>query len=511
MDLVTCKCANCDAKLGCVDNLWTQIGKKYLTSATHAEDQEQFRISTSGSIRQGDADTLVGGCQLQDAECAKCRINLGQKCLTTSMNHAFNDGQIIFRISSITLKSSSDLRRSAEPKIKRVLKLRNDTPSTDGHGNTSPAQEKPFVNSNDAGKCTPQDSPSVDNLDFMQLQADLDAQRVDIHRIGSTGMQVVSNFETAIARVERQMKQLGDSIDSVRKDSDGQRGDLRSLKSEVTDVRWGCENNSVVSRLDQQLQTTDRVVTELRQALNKFKPEMADLRGQLAAAQQDLHEARDETARLKNEADETKPIAHESVAVSKQYAFEVSTLRREIKQLRGELAQERAQQRSSEFSSFSSHELDILASSISKIGNRASQVESLQMEFELFRTRVQRLEARASMSAATPNRGCATINGGVSPQNDENTQPYCENNIRKKRTSAGRDDAQNFDTTPPKRVALSSSEFGSGLSATYARSSDLYRSSPGTSGVVAPSGTRRTRASGAGGRNTTKRGWEAGS
>ncbi|POR31287.1 Uncharacterized protein TPAR_08541 [Tolypocladium paradoxum] len=510
MDLVTCKCANCDAKLGSLVNLWTQIGKKYLTPAAQSED-EQFRVSSSGSIRQGDADTLVGGCQLQDAECAKCHANLGQKCLKTPVSHVFHDGQIIFRISSITLKSSTDLRRRAEPKIKRVLKLKNDASSTNGYGNTSPAQETPFVNFSKPGRGTPQDSPSVDNLDFMQLQADLEAQRVDIHRIGSTGMQVVSNFETTIARVERQMKQLSDSIDSVRKDGDGQRDDLRSLKSEVTDVRWDCQNNSVVSRLDQQLQTTDRVVTELRQALNKSKSDMADLRDQLAAAQHELHEARDETARLKNEADETKQIAYESVAVSKEYASEVSTLRREIKQLRAELAQERAQPQTSEHSSFSSHELDILASSISKIGNRASQVESLQMEFELFKTRVQRLEARASMSAATPNRGCATTNGDVSPPNNENTQPCYEGNIRKKRTSAGRDDGQNFDTTPPKRVALSSSGFGSVLSASYARSSDVYRSSPGPNGVTAPAGSRRTRAGAARDRNTTKRGWRAGS
>lgn len=61
MDLVVCKCAGCDAKLGRLVNLWTQIGKKYLTPATRASDDGQFRVSTSGAVRQGDADTLVGG------------------------------------------------------------------------------------------------------------------------------------------------------------------------------------------------------------------------------------------------------------------------------------------------------------------------------------------------------------------------------------------------------------------------------------------------------------------
>ena len=61
MDLITCKCANCDAKLGRLANLWTQIGKKYLTPAAQLEDDGQFRVSTSGSVRQGATDTLVGG------------------------------------------------------------------------------------------------------------------------------------------------------------------------------------------------------------------------------------------------------------------------------------------------------------------------------------------------------------------------------------------------------------------------------------------------------------------
>ncbi|OAQ81681.1 spc7 kinetochore protein domain-containing protein [Purpureocillium lilacinum] len=564
MDFVAVKCAKCDAKLGSLPNTWVQIGKKYLTPATSPGADDPLlavNITTSGTPRLGDADTLVGGCQLQEAECAKCRTNIGQKCLRTPVNHVLHDGQFILRIASIVLKSATDLRRRAEPKIQRTLKLKNGPPAND-HPST-PMQETPSFKTFNAGAGVPH------GLDLMQLQATLDAQRQDINRIGATGMQVVTNFETAIAKVDRQMQQLSESIDSVRRDGNGHRDDISGFKSDLSDLKWDCQNSgSVLSRLDQQLQTTDRVVTELRQALSKCKSDTQDVRDQLASTQQELQdvgslqdqlasvqqdlqgveslreqlvstqqdlqesreevdqlrndaqdakhelrESKDEVNRLRSEVDETKQAALEGIATSKEYASEVSSLRREIKQLRADLARDRAHPpppSQSETSSFSSHELDILTSSISKIGNRASQIESLQMEFDLFRTRIQRLEARSTMSSATPNRGNTTVGTDASPgRDDENLQSFYADNPRKKRAPAGRIDTQDFDTTPPKRVALSSSEFGSGVSAAHARSSDLYRSSPAARGLAEPAGPRRTRAA-ASLNGATKRGrWTA--
>lgn len=182
-------------------------------------------------------------------------------------------------------------------------------------------------------------------------------------------------------------------------------------------------------------------------------------------------------------------MAHESVAVSKEHTCELSALRRQVKQLRAELA-ERAQAQAPE-PSYSAHELDILASSISKIGNRASQVETLQIEFNLFRTRLQRIEARTSAPGATPGRGCATMGAELE---DGNAQPSREQNMRRKRSSAGRDDAQDVDMTLPKRVARSPSDFDSGVSAGYTRVSDLFQSSPSSNKIAEPRGSRRTRA-----------------
>ncbi|KAK4073287.1 hypothetical protein Purlil1_13107 [Purpureocillium lilacinum] len=546
MDLVAIQCAKCDAKLGSLPNMWVQIGKRYLTPATSpGAALPAVNITTSGTPRFGDADTLVAGCRLQGADCAKCRTNIGQKCLRTPVNHVLHDGQFILRIASITLKSAKNLRRRAEPKIQRTLKLKNGPPATSDDPST-PMQETPPFNTFNAGAGVPH------GLDLMQLQATLDAQRRDINRIGATGMQVVTNFETAIVKVDRQMQQLSDSIDSVRRGGNGHHDDISGLKSDLSDLQWDCQNSgSVLSRLDQQLQTTDRVVTELRQALSKCKSDTQDVRDQLAttqqelqdvgslqdqlasvqqdlqgveglreqlvSTQQDLQESREEVDRLRNEAqdakhelreskddmnrlrsevDETKQAALEGIATSKEYASEVSSLRREIKQLRADLARDRPDPPPPTPSKmpFSSHELDILTSSISKIGNRASQIESLQMEFDLFRTRIQRLEARSTMTSVTPE-GATTAGSNASPgRNDENLQSSSVDQSHKKRALMSRIGTHNVDTAPLNRVALSSPGFDIAISTAHAQPSDLYRSPPAARGLAEPAGRRRTRA-----------------
>ncbi|PHH83959.1 hypothetical protein CDD83_2726 [Cordyceps sp. RAO-2017] len=491
MDIVVYKCAKCGAILESLVNAWIQIGKKYLTPVAHAEDTGPSTITTSGPVRLGEADTLVGGCRLQDAQCAECRVTLGQKCLKGPVNHVLNDGQVIFRLTSITFMASNR-RSKAGPKIKRVLTLKIETPSTNLQDNP-PSQEKKDVDGDDAVPCG---DPAVDAFDLNRIQADLVEQRESIKRISSAGMQVVSNFETVISRVEGQMQRLSESIDSVRTEGERQSDALEALKSEVADAGRDRPSETVVARLGQQLQTVDDSVAELGQAARESKSETAALRERLTTTERELQEAKDETATLRVEVNEIKQVAHESTAVSREYACEVSSLRREVKQLRAELAEERAQSRSSKESApYSSHELDILASSISKIGNRASQIESLQMEFELFKTRLQRLEARTNVSGASSSRGSAMMSVEADARHDEAQSGYeYEGHTRRKRASTGRDDTQSFDTTPPKRTALSPSDHDSGVSTSCSRASDLYRSSSKANSSAPRPDFRRARA-----------------
>lgn len=56
------RCAKCDSTLGTLVNLWTQIGKKYITPVAYVEDKaEADKIAATGAVRTGDVGTLVEG------------------------------------------------------------------------------------------------------------------------------------------------------------------------------------------------------------------------------------------------------------------------------------------------------------------------------------------------------------------------------------------------------------------------------------------------------------------
>ncbi|KAL7932180.1 hypothetical protein V8C35DRAFT_281799 [Trichoderma chlorosporum] len=497
MELVAVRCAKCDSKLGNLVNLWTQIGKKYITPVAYVEDKSDAdQIAATGAVRIGDPDTLVEGCELRDAECSKCRANIGQKCMTSPSNHIFASGQIIFRLASISLKVAADLRRKAEPKIQRTLQLR---------GQPAAAQGKPSPLN---GKATPQKepSPSRDRFDIMQIQTDLEAQQDEIQRIGAAGFQVISTLNSTVARFEAQMRQLSDSVASVRRDGEGQQADIKSLKTQMSDAKRSSGSDAVIARLDQQLQTTDRVVSELRQIIQKSKVESATLRVELTAAQKEIAEVKKTNARLEMDADEAKQVAQEGIATSKLYASEVASLRREIAQLRSEIGQENTHHASmDEDPSITSHQLDILASNISKIGNRASQVESLQMEFDLFRTRIQRLEARVTNGTPNPNRKDVRASlGEYASATEQGSQPLYGSTTRQKRPSVAREESHIVNSTPPKRIALSS-DYPSLATAGYVSTSEQQQSSPGSIALVQTPAQRRT-ATASTRKSTAKRG-----
>lgn len=372
--------------------------------------------------------------------------------------------------------------------------MRADAPSTNVH--TTP--QDPHVDFN-SWTHVQHDDTSVDGPGYAQLQVDLDAQREDINRISATGYQVVNSFETAVGRVEGQVKQLKDSIDSVRNDTDEQRDELKSVKSELSDIKWEFKDNTVVSRLDQQLQTTDRVVTELRKAIGKTQSEMGELRQEISTTQEQLQQAREENVRLKEEIVDTKQVAEEGVATSKEYASEVTSLRREMKQLRSELAKGRANGPRTD-NAIASQDLDILASNISKIGNRASHIESLQMEFDLFRSRVQRLEARADASGTGHN----TPRDRFSSPRNELSQSKYGGSTRQKRTSTSRDDNDDLDTTPPKRLAVTSDYSSAATAAEWQPSSPLSSAAP--SGTKS-SAVRRTKSGAIDKRSAKRASW----
>ncbi|KOS20560.1 hypothetical protein ESCO_005550 [Escovopsis weberi] len=388
MDLVLLKCAKCRAKIGRLPNLWTQIGRKYITQAGDARDghpSPSLRVEAAGSVR----------------------------------------GQIIFRMSSVTLKSDSDQRRAAQLKIRNILKLRSPSAATATAApqlqEESPSRAGFTISVEKAGS-----APGNPGLEFAQMQTDLEAQKREIQRIGATGFQVVSSFETNVARFEQQMKRMSLSIESVRDDQQAGRKDLSTLRARVSELQRQQQpphqrasspgltvqsSGPDVARLEAQMKAVEKSVGELRQGYQRARSEAAGLRDELRQAQHQLQQVRDDNAALRSDVREAYELAKEGVDTSRLHAAEAASLRREMQQLRADLASGGLQapppppmddSYSASFFQTHSHELDILASNISKIGHRASQIESLQMEFQLFRSRIQRLEAKSG--SCTPVR-----------------------------------------------------------------------------------------------------------
>lgn len=329
----------------------------------------------------------------------------------------------------------------------------------------------------------------------MQIQTDLEAQQDEIQRIGAAGFQVISTLNSTVARFEKQMRELNDSVASVRKDGEGQQADIKSLKTQMSDAKRNGDSDAVIARLDKQLQTTDRVVSELRQIIQKSKIEATTLRLDLSTAHKEIAEVKRTNERLKEDVAEAKQVAQEGIATSKLYASEVASLRREISQLRSELGQENTHHSSmDEDPSITSHQLDILASNISKIGNRASQVESLQMEFDLFRTRIQRLEARMVGGTPNPNRkDVRASRAEYASAAEQDNQSHYGSTTRKKRPPVTGDENHILNSTPPKRVALSS-DYPSLATVGYVSTSEHRHSSPGSMALIETPVQRRTTA-----------------
>ncbi|OTB07592.1 hypothetical protein M426DRAFT_8589 [Hypoxylon sp. CI-4A] len=96
--------------------------------------------------------------------------------------------------------------------------------------------------------------------------------------------------------------------------------------------------------------------------------------------------------RMQEVLDRQTETAKANLSESKAHAEEIASLRAEVREPKEELSREQAQKSQPSVAVLPSRELDILTASITRIGQRASQVETLQMELELLKGRVQRME-----------------------------------------------------------------------------------------------------------------------
>ncbi|KAI1734779.1 hypothetical protein F4680DRAFT_437394 [Xylaria scruposa] len=396
METVTTCCSQCEHRLGSLLNLWTQIGKRYISpvQAAHALD-----ISPEGVIRQGEVGTIVDNCRLQNIVCNECRSVLGSKCLSSAVNHVFHDGQLLLQTSSIQIKDI-DGRGTIQPTIQRLLNLKN---TDDGHSS------KPLDNHNHRQATS--ETPKLD-----RILNEVDAQRGELERLDTAGYHIVASFNQAVQRIDEEvgklktnMVQMADDLSDHSTKTRVLADDILSIQTEVKEIQKTLQPLAAQSNFKQGSSYIRNAITEakvswraeLHDKLEKHQQQLNLLEVKLVSAQQDLED-------FQESFESARTTAKAALLASEANTEEVATLKFELQSLRQELALERSYKSSTTDPVFAGREMDILTSNITKIGQRASQVETLKMEFELLKGRVQRMEAQTASSqkgsAISPHR-----------------------------------------------------------------------------------------------------------
>jgi chromosome segregation ATPase len=326
--------------------------------------------------------------------------------------------------------------KEAELVVKRVLKLR-DVPKRDSQEYAA-FSSATGTSTNSSTFRQGRNSFDSESLDISRIQADLDIQREDIDRIDSAGYQIVNAFDTAVIRIEREVKKLNDTMQDLRREFD------------LKEVKLRGENRSTLSKLEEQLRTTNTAVSDIRHLSSTGSATTEKLRSETATARTELRMLQSEVLNMRSEININKKATNEQ-------SKEMALFRMELRQLKQEAERDRAKISESKSTSLHTRELDILASNITKIGNRASQVETLQMEVQLLKTRLLRLETNSYDSDSH-----GLDRGAESHFTDRSTRQDAPSSLterpRKKRASNHQESSIDNDNASAKRHAFSPSQ-----------------------------------------------------
>ncbi|KAF9876495.1 hypothetical protein CkaCkLH20_05903 [Colletotrichum karsti] len=215
--------------------------------------------------------------------------------------------------------------------------------------------------------------------------------------INTAGNQAVSKFDNSITRIDRDVKKLNGTMAELRRVMDAQKADLLSVKTSISDVKRNISEVRGLTHLENAMQTASAAVAEVTNRTQLIESENAEL-------QEELQNTKKQLMTIFSELASAKKTAKDAVSAARKSANEVTNLRTEFEQLKQSLEQDRSRAYESKGHLFLPSELDILASNITKIGNRASLVEPLQMELDLFKSRVLRLEATMEPSTRERDR-----------------------------------------------------------------------------------------------------------
>ncbi|RYC60624.1 hypothetical protein CHU98_g5577 [Xylaria longipes] len=373
METVTTCCSQCEHRLGSLVNLWTQIGKRYISPVV--QPAHALGISPEGIVRQGEIGTIVDSW-----------------------------GQLLLRASSVQIKDAGG-HGAIQPTIQRLLDLKN-----------PPADEVQPEDSedNDHGSRSSENrnhrQATNEILKLDRIRNEVDAQREDIERLDTAGYQIVVSFNQAVQRIDEEVGNLknemvqmtGDLSDHSTK-TKGFADDIKSTQAEIKEIQKTLQPLAAQSHYGQESSSIKNAIAEadaswrveLCVKWEKHQQQLNLLESKLESARRDLED-------FQTSFQDARTTAKAALLASKANTEEIVALKAELQHLRQELALERSYKSSTTNPVFASREMDIITSSITKISHRASQVETLQMEFELLKGRVQRMEAQTTTSQRDP-------------------------------------------------------------------------------------------------------------
>ncbi|KAM0330054.1 hypothetical protein ACHAQA_004225 [Verticillium albo-atrum] len=397
MEQIHCQCVSCDTLLAIFVNVWTQIGKGYCSPVVDAEYGDNLTVQ--GSKRDGEPGTLVAACVLQDLCCLHCGANVGHKCLTAPVNHALHDNQLLLRLSDVRMLNGEG-SEDVELQIHRTLKLKDSSRHAADPGPSSDATPNGHRFSESRA---PSGSAPAGTLERMQL--DLDTAREEIERLDTAAWTVVSSFESSVARLDKEMQKLNNTMRDLRRDIESSHDEVPRLKSGLAEVRAMVEDKSALRGLEEQLETTNAAVAIVRRLASDAKTGHDELQSELQSTKRDLRKVQSEASDLRKDMGVAKKAAKDAVAATEAYAKDFAALRAEVLSMGDAMVQDRARRSEMKPANaiYPTRELEIITTNIATISGQAGQVGSLRMEVDLFKPRMERLEARLDTWEAEPH------------------------------------------------------------------------------------------------------------
>jgi FtsZ-binding cell division protein ZapB len=250
------------------------------------------------------------------------------------------------------------------------------------------------------------------------------------------------------------------------------------------------ELDSISTILKAEVQTA--AASSAKKARDDVARLVDELRQELAMAQAELRKTQREVEELR--------VKASSNSTARDQAAEMAALRKQMAEVRKDMDLVRkvvSDRKDASSSAFPSRELEILTSNIAKIGNRASQVETLQMELDILKGRVERVEGSVQ-DAESESRSLHRPSPAFQAADEG---PRMERVVGKKRsmpTTGERADRQ--DAAPSKRLALSSETDASSLIA-----QEAINVAADTDGVIEILGKRRSGRTAMAGKSSQRR------